>query len=92
MNLEQIIADPNGYYEQHPDPDLKNHVLVPKKNTLVYGLGGLWKKMNDTTWEEIEKAENFSDTYDLEDYVNEFCHYRDGYYVYGVTWIPPPKK
>ena len=86
-----ILADPNSYYEEHPDPNLKNLVLVPKKTSFVYGLGDVWKKMDDGTWLKVQEAESFSDTHDFDEYVNEFCHKRDGHYVYGVTWLPPPK-
>ena len=88
-SIKQILTDPNSYYEEHPDPNLKNRVLVPKKTSFVYGLGDVWKKMDDGTWLKIQEAESFSDTHDFDEYVNEFCHKRDGHYVFGVTWLPP---
>lgn len=91
QNEINVYLEKLSHFEEHPDPELKNCVVVPKTTQIVYGLGDVYKKVNGL-WVIIQKPESMSDTYFLDEYLREFCQKRGDQYVYGTTWIPPPKE
>jgi hypothetical protein len=72
-------------YINHPDPDI-NDILVHKDYKEVYGLDGLWKKI-DNKWVLVEPATSFSDTFDRHTFIEEFCSMKNGKCYYGTGFI-----
>ncbi len=82
--IKLMLEDPNSGFQEHPDPNLKDHVLVPKSETEVYGFGKMWEKV-DGVWTITDHPESFDDKWFLGDFLRCYCYKLDGYYVYGFS-------